>query len=174
MLTWHPITQLPPPPTPHYNPPPSLSSIHLYQPRSCSAIRLQSRWYWGWCRYLRGEQLVKFATHTHTLARSHEHTLFNLISHFVPFSLFPSLEFVVSSLCHGVVPQLPALNTLQLFPHDMDLIWNDGPRPTNILFYSKSCMDLFLLGTIHQLESNEINKIFSGWGILLAIWRQLD
>lgn len=57
-----------------------------------------------------------------THSRSHEHTLFNLISHFVPFTLFPSLEFVVSSLCHGAVPQLPALNTLQLFPLDMDLI----------------------------------------------------
>lgn len=113
----------------HYNPPPSLSSILLCQPRSCSAISLRSRWYWGWCRYLWAEQLVKFATHACTHARLHEHTLFSLISHFFPFSLFPSLEFVVSSLHHGAVPQLPALNTLQLFPHDMDLIWNNGPRP---------------------------------------------
>lgn len=49
-----------------------------------------------------------------------------------------------------------------------------GPAPTNILFYSKYCMALFLLGPIRQLESSYIHKIFSGWGISLGIWRQLQ
>lgn len=115
VLTWHPINHtLPPPPstsTPLQSPP-SLSSILLCQPRSCTTIRLRSRRYWGWCRYLWAEQLVKSATHTHTHARARTYTLFNLISHFVRFSLFPSLEFIFSSLRHCPVPQLAALNAL--------------------------------------------------------------
>lgn len=173
MLTWHPINQ-PPPPPPRYNPPPFLSSILLCQPRSCSAISLWSSWYWGWCRYLWAEQHGKFATHAHMLASTHA---------FQPhLSLCPFLSVPISGFCHFIftscaVPQVPALNTLQLFPHDTELIWNDRPCPPHHFILLQ-----VVYGTVFAWTTTPtgikfkfgINKIFSGWGISLRIWTQLD
>lgn len=110
---------------------PSLSSILLCQPRSCTTIRLWSPWYWGWCRYLWAEQLVKSAAHTHTRTVARTHT-------FQPYlSLCPLLSVPVSGVYLFIFTSPPSPSTACNKPpvalstwHGPKLKWWAPPTPT--------------------------------------------